>query len=210
MLELLNQQIESSLAPLIEKLAELESQIEDLSRCHRGLIRLGKVAGYSENHQRIKVKYGENETPFIKWFSACAGNVAEYRLPSINEQAILLNFGGGDNSSMTVALIGIPSDEFPLPSNNPDETVRVYPDDTSVRYNHKSHKLTLAMAAGEAEFVVPDKVTFNTAQLHCTGDITSDADISDKTRSMAEDRAIYNGHDHPHGIPNTSAPNQQQ
>lgn len=202
--------IDKNLAPLIEQLAELETQLEDMSRRQRGLIRLGKVVKHGKGNKTIQVKHGENVTPFIKWFAACAGDVSEYRLPSINEQVVLLNFGGGDNSSMTIALIGIPSDAFPLPSDNPDETLRVYPDKTAVRYNHKEHKLTVEMAQGSAQFIVPDKVTFDTKLLHCTGDIKADGEITDHTRSMQDDRTIYNSHTHPHGLPNTSVPNQSE
>ena len=208
--DLIARVINKNLASVIEQLAKFETQLEDMSRRQRGLIRLGKVVKHGKDNKTIQVKHGENITPFIKWFAACAGDISEYRLPSINEQVVLLNFGGGDNSSMTIALIGIPSDSFPLPSDNPDETLRVYPDKTAVRYNHKEHKLTVEMAKGEAHFIVPDKVIFDTKQLYCTGDIKSDGEIEDHTRSMQDDRAIHNIHNHPHGLPNTGFPNQSK
>ena len=210
MLEQINRIVAAQLEPLTERISELESQLEERDRLARGLIRIGKVSAHSDDNHRIKVKHGENETPFIKWFAACAGEVVEYRLPSIGEQAVLLNVGGGDNSSMTIALIGVPSDKFPLPTDNPDETLRVYPDKTSVKYNHKTHKLTVDVKSGEAEIIIPKKTKLDTKLLHVTGNIKADGDIEDHTRSMQDDRTIYNGHDHPHGVPNTSVPNQSK
>lgn len=208
MFEQINKIVATQLDPVTERIAELERQIEEYHRLARGLIRIGKVSAHSNDKHLIKVKHGENETPYIKWFAACAGEVAEYRLPSIGEQVVLVNVGGGDNSSMTIALIGVPSDKFPLPTDNPDETLRVYPDNTSVKYNHKTHKLTVEVTSGEAEIIIPKQTKLDTTLFHVTGNIKADGNIEDHTRSMQADRTIYNSHDHPHGVPNTSAPNQ--
>jgi phage baseplate assembly protein V len=54
------------------------------------------------------------------------------------------------------------------------------------------------------------KVTLNTPELHVTGNITCEGDVSDSVRSMADDRGIYNGHTHPVSGGDTSAPNQQE
>ena len=150
---LIQQIVQAELEEYSEQLSQQEKQITELLRCLKNMIRVGKVSEWSDDHKRIKVKFGDNETPFIKWFSVCAGDVAEYRLPSIGEQAVLLNVGGGDNSSTSMALIGIPSDQFPLPTNNPDEILRVYPDGTRVCYDKKKHKLDVRVA-GEANIQV--------------------------------------------------------
>lgn len=150
---LIQQIVQAELEEYSEQLSQQEKQITELLRCLKNMIRVGKVSEWSDDHKRIKVKFGNNETPFIKWFSVCAGDVAEYRLPSIGEQAVLLNVGGGDNSSTSMALIGIPSDQFPLPTNNPDEILRVYPDGTRVCYDKKKHKLDVRVA-GEANIQV--------------------------------------------------------
>ena len=216
MLEVFEQLIDKKVEPLLDKVSELETETEDLKRLVRGLIKFGNVSEHSEDKTKIKVKHGDNETPFIKWFSVYSGEVAEWRLPSIGEQVVLLNIGGGDNSSMSLALCGIASDAFPLPSTNPDETLRKYPDGTTVAYNHKQHKLTIAMQQGDAKFVVPDSVLFDTKLLTCTGDIKcnknikADGDITDKKRSMQAGRELRNKQTHPHGNPNTGVPNEKE
>ncbi|MFH4464978.1 phage baseplate assembly protein V [Vibrio diabolicus] len=132
---LIQQIVQAELEEYAQQLSLQEKDITELNRRLNNMIRVGKVSAWRDDHQRIKVKFGDNETPWVKWFSECAGDVAEYRLPSIGEQAVLLNVGGGDNSTTSIALIGIPSDQFPLPTDNPDEILRVYPDGTRVCYD---------------------------------------------------------------------------
>ena len=42
------------------------------------------------------------------------------------------------------------------------------------------------------------------------GNYKATGDITDHTRSMQANREIYNGHEHFHGVPKTSKPEQQQ
>ncbi|ABU70953.1 phage baseplate assembly protein V [Vibrio campbellii] len=212
MRDLIQQIVLAELEEYSQQFSQQEKEITELKRRLNNMIKVGKVSAWSDDHKRIKVKFGGNETPLIKWFSACAGDVAEYRLPSIGEQAVLLNVGGGDNSTTSIALIGVPSDQFPLPTDNPDETLRVYPDKTSVKYNHVSHKLTIDIKSGEAEVIAPKRIKLDTPLLYVTGSIKADGDVTDHTRSMKADRVIYNGHKHesPETKAPTSTPNKEQ
>ncbi|MBD6945703.1 phage baseplate assembly protein V [Vibrio parahaemolyticus] len=160
MRDLIQQIVQAELEEYSQQFSQQEKEITELKRRLNNMIKVGKVSAWSDDHKRIKVKFGDNETPLIKWFSACAGDVAEYRLPSIGEQAVLLNVGGGDNSTTSIALIGVPSDQFPLPTNNPDEILRVYPDGTRVCYDKKKHKLDVKVA-GEANIQVDKSATVN-------------------------------------------------
>lgn len=150
---LIQQIVQAELEEYSEQFSQQEKEINELKRCLKNMNRVGRVSAVNESHDRIKVKFGDNETPFIKWFSVCAGDVAEYRLPSVGEQVVLINVGGGDNSTTSIALVGVPSDKFPLPTNNPDEILRVYPDGTRVCYDKKKHKLDVRVA-GEANIQV--------------------------------------------------------
>ncbi|MCE3221690.1 phage baseplate assembly protein V [Vibrio diabolicus] len=157
---LIQQIVQAELEEYAQQLSQQEKDITELNRRLNNMIRVGKVSAWRDDHQRIKVKFGDNETPWVKWFSECAGDVAEYRLPSIGEQAVLLNVGGGDNSTTSIALIGIPSDQFPLPTDNPDEILRVYPDGTRVCYDKKKHKLDVRVA-GDANIQVDKDANVN-------------------------------------------------
>lgn len=60
--------IEQKLAPLMDRLAELEEQIESGARRGRNAIQMGtvvKVVG-----QRVVIAIGKARTPPIKWFAA--------------------------------------------------------------------------------------------------------------------------------------------
>lgn len=133
--------VSQRLAPLIERLAEIETEIEDLRR-------------RAENHNRIgiltdvnpagtcKVAHGDLKTPWIKWFNPSAGDVSETRIPSVGEQCVLINYGGGDGGAHAVALCGLTSDAFPPASVEPQLHRRTYPDGTHSSYDHASHTLS--------------------------------------------------------------------
>lgn len=60
-----------------------------------------------------------------------------------------------------------------------------------------------------------EKTVFNTPLIEATGvikavgNIESEADVKDKTSTIATMREQFNLHDHPHGEPNTDKPNQK-
>lgn len=165
MREIIQQLIQQALIEHSEHIAKLEGELEEVKRCLKNINRVGKIAAISDDNTRIKVKFGDNETPFIKWFSACAGEVAEYRLPSVGEQAVLINVGGGYNSATSIALIGVPSDAFPLPTSDPKEILRVYPDGTRVSYHTENHVLTLNVQ-GEVNINATGKTNIDAEKIH--------------------------------------------
>ncbi|ENG6274977.1 phage baseplate assembly protein V, partial [Yersinia enterocolitica] len=60
-----------------------------------------------------------------------------------------------------------------------------------------------------------EKAVFNTPLIEATGvikavgNIESEADVKDKTGTMADMRGQFNSHTHPHDEPNTDKPNQK-
>lgn len=174
-----DQYIEQKLAPLMDRLTELEEQIESGARRGRNAIQMGtvtKVVGH-----RLVIAIGKARTPPIKWFACAAGDVIEWRTPSVGELALVLNYGSGDRNTSSIALVGIPSDQFPFPSSDPNKVVRKIGALGMEEWDKETGKLTVT-APGGVEFV--------TDEVHSTGE------MSDATRSMSEDRNIYNSHDH--------------
>ena len=190
---MIEQLISSMLAPLMDRISDIESDLESGARRGRNSIQLGtvsKVVG-----QRVVIAMGKARTPPIKWFALAAGDVIECRYPSQGEIALVLNYGSGDRNSSAIALIGIPSDQFPLPSDNQNLVIRKIGPLGWEEWDKETGSLTIK---------APPFIRLETALLDCTGE------VRDKTRSMSEDRKIYNGHDHPHGDPTVGKPNQKQ
>lgn len=127
------------LAPLIERLAELETEIEDLRRRGENHNRIGTVAEVDPAAGRCRVSHGELLSPWIRYFNPSAGEVSETRHPSAGEQCLLINFGAGDGSAQSVALTGIPSGAFPPVSDRGELHRRTYPDGAESTYDHAAH-----------------------------------------------------------------------
>lgn len=173
------QLIDSKLAPIFDKLSEIEEALESGSRRGRNAIQLGtvvKVVG-----KRVVIAMGKARTPPIKWFAVAAGDVIECRYPSKGEMALVLNYGSGDRNSSAIALVGIPSDQFPLPSDDQNLVIRKIGPLGWEEWNKETGTLLIR---------APEWIKMDTKLLECTGE------IKDKVRTMSEDRAIYNDHGH--------------
>lgn len=213
MRQLIEDLVRDMLSPYLEKMEELSAEVEELRRRLQLMIRLGHVSEVHENNQLIKIKHGDLETPFIKWFAQSAGRVSHYRCPTKGEQALILNFGAGNTGLQSIALVGIDSSKFPFPIDNPDQVMTVYGDKCAEIWDMAKGSLTLKaleLIKLDSKLVQATKDVQVDNNLHADKDIAADGEVSDHTRSMQDDRDIYNMHDHPHGVPNTSMPNQSK
>lgn len=192
MLELL---VREMLGPYLDRIEELSTEVEELRRRQQLMIRLGCVSEIHGSNQLVKVQHGDLTTPFIKWFSQSAGKVSHYRCPTKGEQALILNFGGGNTGAQSIALVGIDSTQFPFPADNPKQVVTAYGEKCAQIWD---------MDAGTLTFKASEKIILDTPLVNGTGN------ISDKTRTMQADREIYNRHQHPNGTPKTGVPEQKQ
>lgn len=128
-----------ALAPLIERLVGLESEIEDLRRRADGHNRIGTIASVDPASGTCTVSHGELMSPAVKYFNLAAGGVRETRHPSVGEQCLLINYGGGDGSAQAMALCGLPSAAFPPVSDRAELHRRVYPDGAEQSYDHAAN-----------------------------------------------------------------------
>lgn len=88
--------ISQHLGPIIERLAQMQTEIEDLNRRTDSLCRIGVCEEVDAASNTCRVRHGELLSPAIRFFNPSAGAQSESRIPSIGEQCVLLNHGGGD------------------------------------------------------------------------------------------------------------------
>lgn len=129
------------LGPIIERLAEVEAELEDLHRRADSFCRIGVCQEVDAASNTCRVSHGDLLTPAIRFFNPSAGAQSESRIPSIGEQCLLLNHGGGDGGGQSVALFGLNGGQFPPVSTQASLTRRLHQDGTESGYDHTSHVL---------------------------------------------------------------------
>lgn len=129
------------LGPIIEMLAELETGLEDLRRRADGYCRIGVCREVDAATNTCKVSHGDLLTPAVRFFNPSAGEQSESRIPSVGEQCLLLNYGGGESGGQSVALFGLNSSQYPPASTVATLTRRTHKDGTESSYDDATHAL---------------------------------------------------------------------
>ncbi|MFO2462491.1 phage baseplate assembly protein V [Pseudomonas sp. 15FMM2] len=127
------------LEPIVERLAQMETQLEDLYRRAESFCRIGVCQEVDASSNTCKISHGELLTPPIRFFNPSAGAQTETRIPTVGEQCLLLNYGGGDGGAQSVALFGLNSDRFPPLSGVATLTRRRQQDGTQLSYDAAGH-----------------------------------------------------------------------
>ncbi|ROL85377.1 phage baseplate assembly protein V [Pseudomonas chlororaphis] len=130
------------LGPIIERLAEMETELDDLHRRAENHCRIGVCQAVDAASNTCRVSHGELLTPAIRFFNPSAGAQSESRIPSVGEQCLLFNYGGGDGGAQSVALFGLNCDRFPPVSTLTALTRRQYADGTQSSYDDAGHVLS--------------------------------------------------------------------
>ncbi|WP_163834741.1 phage baseplate assembly protein V [Spartinivicinus ruber] len=143
MIDIIESVVQRYLQEYQDKIAELVEEADEIYRRLGNQIRVGTVAAVDPQNALVKVKHGDNLSPFIRFFVPAAGQVKEYRCPSVGEQSLLINYAAGDNSSQAFALCGFYCDRFPPPSTNLHEHCRVYPNGSKFTIDHNSNQAVI-------------------------------------------------------------------
>ncbi|MGE8068312.1 phage baseplate assembly protein V [Pseudomonas sp. NPDC089569] len=138
------------LGPIIERLAEMDAELEDLHRRTDSVCRIGVCQEVDAVGNTCRVSHGGLLTPAIRFFNPSAGAQSESRIPTVGEQCLLLNHGAGESSAQSVALFGLNGDRFPPASTLASLTRRLYRDGTESGYDDANH--TLHWKNGPASF----------------------------------------------------------
>lgn len=138
-----------------------------------------------------------------------AGDDQSSWLPSNGEQVLILCPGGV--TEQAVIATSIWSGKHPAPSTDPDNPIMAFKDGAKIGYNKQSHQLSAILPAGATVEIVADGGLSFVGDLSVDGNISATGNVSDSTRSMSDDRAIYNSHKHAGNLGNpTSTPDSTQ
>lgn len=138
MRSLIERMIQQALSSHVEHLAGVGDALNEVQRQLSNMIRVGVLTSVDPAQGRCRVQHGECLSPWVRYFMPAAGEVKQSRHPSVGEQCLLFNYGGGDSSAQTMALCGLPCDGFPLASVEGHISATEYPD--GLRYQHDSQR----------------------------------------------------------------------
>lgn len=147
----------------------------DLIRRLENLIRLGTVADVDPAKPRCRMKTGGLVTAWLPCFTLRAGEDRTWDPPSIGEQGIVFS-PSGDPATGAV-LVGLNSDAFPAPDDNPNRHRRTYRDGAVIEYDTESHTLRATLPdGGQVDIVAPAGVTI-LGDVTVTGLVTVSEDV---------------------------------
>lgn len=147
-------------------LAGMESA--EIARLIENLLRIGTIADVQHGTPpRVRVQTGGITTDWLPWAERRAGNTRTWNPPTKGEQVLLFSPSG--DLCNAVVLTGIPSDSIDVPSHSPNETVTLYPDGATTRYDHAAGALfvggvkTIIVEAATSVLVKCPDTTFDGA-----------------------------------------------
>jgi len=168
--------------------------IADLYQRFNKSIQLGTVAEVQANPLRYKVRFDDVRNSYwLRHGFVRMGTSSTWDPYSLGEQVLCIMPSG---NSQGVVVCAVDCD-----INQPKETElnkvrRDMPDGAIVEYDYTTKHLNASLPLGGKITVIAPSGTTVVGPLHVSEDITCDGDISDKVRSMAGDRDIYNSHMH--------------
>ncbi|WP_349929179.1 phage baseplate assembly protein V [Acinetobacter sp. A1-4-2] len=134
----------------------------ELHRRLENLIRFGTIkAIYSAKpFTTVTVTIGEITTAKLRFLSLRAGKTKTWDPPSIGEEVMVLSPSGV--LEMGVAIAGFNNADNPSPSDDLNQTIRIFEDGCIFTYDVSSHELTAILpAGGKAILTAPGGVTVN-------------------------------------------------
>lgn|SRR5690606_8783184 len=120
--------------------------IADLRRRLDNMLRPGTIFAVDHVRGRCRVKTGNLLTGDLRYFVGRAGAVRHHSVPTLGEQCIVISPSG--ELATGFVLVGLNSDEFPVPSDNPELDSIEYADGTWMGYDQGNSELTVILAPG--------------------------------------------------------------
>jgi len=174
----------------------IEFEITELNRRLANLILLGRVVetDYQSVIPKLKIKIGDLTTAWLPMLTARAGPDASWWPLEIGEQVLVLSPSG--ELSQGVVLGALNQRIHPAVGSAVNVHRQVYADGAIIEYDRTSHHLSATLPAGGTTTLVSHGGIQLVGDVNVFGTLSVTEDIIDHTRSMQEDRDIYNVHTH--------------
>ena len=171
-------------------------ELTELHRRLANIIRLGKVldTDYSGDIPHVKVAIGAVETAWLPIIAARAGQDRHTWLLDVDEQVVVLSPSG--ELTQGVVLGSINQQQFPALTDSVDQHCTQYRDGAVISYNSDKHHLDVSLPSGAIVNIVADGGLTIDGDVIINGNLQASGNITDHTRSMQDDRAIFNSHTH--------------
>lgn len=153
----------------------------------RDLIAVGKVTAIFDDRGTIQITFEDKDDNVVEYPLLSM----EYNMPKIEDPVWCIKLGNGPESGLC---LGRAYDKTTNPPPVADKNIYHKPliNDENAFFEYDDNTKTMTLKA--------DHIIFACTDAHSTGE------LSDKVRTMAADRSIYNGHTNG---PNTTTPTQQ-
>ncbi|WP_174889358.1 phage baseplate assembly protein V [Candidatus Williamhamiltonella defendens] len=188
---------------ILQRLAEVERRLSNI-------FFIGTITDADYHNALVKVEAGPLETGWLHWMTARASHDVDYWAPEIGEQVLLLCPDG--EPELGVVLPALYQNPFPATDNRPTVRRTRFADGADLSYDREAHAFKIMLPEGATTALISQGGISIVGDVHVTGHIRATEDITDHTRSMQEDRDIYNGHTHrsPETGAETSTPGAPQ
>lgn len=196
-----------------------QTQLTEILRLLRNLIRIGTVAEVDLDNALCRVATGENITGWLNWLTLRAGQSRSWWAPSLGEQVLILSLGGELDTAFV--LPGIFSDDFPPPSASADGLYLSFPDGATLHYEPDSGELladgiktAVINASKSVNATAPNiicaasvKILLDTPEVECTNNLTTatlnvkkggkmSGDIEHSGGKFSSNGVVLDKHDH--------------
>ena len=171
-------------------------ELTELHRRLANIIRLGRVVAtdYDGAVPRVKVAIGELETAWLPLITARAGKDSSSWLLDIGEQVVVLSPSG--ELAQGVVLGSIHQQQFPSLTDSSDQHCTQYRDGAVINYDSVEHHLDVKLPSGATVNILAEGGLTIDGDVAINGNLQTSGHITDHTRSMQDDRAIFNSHTH--------------
>lgn len=160
----------------------------------------GRILEVDQATGMVRVQAGDVETDWIRWSTGRAGATRIWSPPSVGEQVAVFMPSGDVAGAFAIG--GFHQDEFPPAGDSSRELIQ-FGDGAVIAYDPENHALEaqlpdgatvsivaaggVTIDAGDGGVSITGDVTIE-GELHVTGDIGSDADVTASSVSLKDHR----------------------